>query len=189
GHGEHRADRAPARALPAARGTGHGGAREAALRLDGEGRGRALRAAQPVRAELPVARGAGRRRHGLADDGRAGQDVLDRAAAHGGRGARRGGPRTRGHATRDMSDDRLLYDVADGVAAITLNRPEKCNALDAATVAALRQAFARAGADPDVRVALLRGAGNDFCAGADLAHMERLAATGDPLENLADAAA
>jgi len=88
-----------------------------------------------------------------------------------------------------MSDERLLYDVADGVATVTLNRPEKRNALDAATVAALREAFARAGADPDVRVVLLRGAGNDFCAGADLAHMERLAATGDPLENLADAAA
>ena len=88
-----------------------------------------------------------------------------------------------------MSDERLLHDVADGIAAVTLNRPEKRNALDAATVEALRQAFARAEADPDVRVVLLRGAGNDFCAGADLAHMERLAATGDPLENLADAAA
>src|SRR5690606_7092334 len=49
--------------------------------------------------------------------------------------------------------------------------------------------FARAGADPDARVVLLRGAGNDFCAGADLAHMERLAENGDPLENPADASA
>src|SRR5690606_739427 len=188
-HGEHRADRAPTRVLSAAGRAGHGGTRQAALRPDGERWGREVRTAQPLRPELPVARSAGRRRHGLAHDRCTGQDVLDCAAAHGDRGARRSDPFPRDHASRDMKDGRVLYDVADGVAALTLNRPEKRNALDAATVAALREAFARAGADPDARVVLLRGAGNDFCAGADLAHMERLAETGDPLENLADASA
>lgn len=52
-----------------------------------------------------------------------------------------------------------------------LNRPEKRNALNAELIAALRQALERAGADPEVRVIVLRGAGKDFCAGLDLKSM------------------
>jgi len=57
---------------------------------------------------------------------------------------------------------------ARGVATLTLNRPEKRNALDAALIAALDVAAARLGADPGVRVVVLTGAGDSFCAGGDL---------------------
>ncbi|MEO5924543.1 MAG: enoyl-CoA hydratase/isomerase family protein [Bryobacteraceae bacterium] len=58
--------------------------------------------------------------------------------------------------------------VADGVARITLNRPEKRNALNPEMVADLRSALDRAASDAAVRVILLRGEGKDFCAGLDL---------------------
>lgn len=83
---------------------------------------------------------------------------------------------------------RVGYAVADGIATVSLNRPAKRNALDAATVDALAAAFARAGGDDDARVVLLRAEGPDFCAGADLAALERIAAGAGPLENLEDAA-
>lgn len=88
-----------------------------------------------------------------------------------------------------MSDERVAYTVAEGIARITLNRPDKRNALDGATVRALRQALADAEQDDDVRVVALQGAGSDFCAGADLAELERTAEGADPLANLADASA
>lgn len=62
----------------------------------------------------------------------------------------------------------LLTSVAAGVLTLTLNRPEKRNALDAATVEALLAALDQARLDATVRVVALRGAGKDFCAGADL---------------------
>lgn len=88
-----------------------------------------------------------------------------------------------------MSDERVAYGVAEGIARITLNRPDKRNALDGATVRAVRQALADAEQDADVRVVALQGAGSDFCAGADLAELERIAEGADPLANLADASA
>jgi len=72
----------------------------------------------------------------------------------------------------------VLYAVADGVATIRLNRPEKRNALNGAVVAGVRKGLARAAADPTVRVILLRAEGKDFCAGADLAELERIATLG-----------
>jgi enoyl-CoA hydratase/carnithine racemase len=57
---------------------------------------------------------------------------------------------------------------ADGVRTISFDRPERRNALDAAMLAALTDAVAAAGPDPDVRVVVIRGAGADFSAGADL---------------------
>ena len=60
------------------------------------------------------------------------------------------------------------YSVGSGIARITLNRPEKRNALNAELIAALRSGLDRAAADAEVRVILLRGAGKDFCAGLDL---------------------
>ncbi|HLU29152.1 MAG TPA: enoyl-CoA hydratase/isomerase family protein, partial [Glycomyces sp.] len=81
-----------------------------------------------------------------------------------------------------MGDSRrVLYEVDGGVALLTLNRPDKRNALDDRTVAELAEAFDRADRQPDVRVVLLRGAGQDFCAGADLAQLERIAAGTGPL--------
>ena len=58
--------------------------------------------------------------------------------------------------------------LESGVLTLTLDRPAKRNALDAATVEALHTALDRADLDADVRVLVLRGAGKDFCAGADL---------------------
>jgi enoyl-CoA hydratase len=63
----------------------------------------------------------------------------------------------------------LLVDVAEGVATVTLNRPEARNALNTALVRELEAALAALEADPDARVIVLRGAGDRaFCAGADL---------------------
>jgi methylglutaconyl-CoA hydratase len=68
-----------------------------------------------------------------------------------------------------MSDsDRVLSAVRDGVLTITLNRPAKRNAIDAAMLDALLAALERADIDATVRVIALRGAGKDFCAGMDL---------------------
>jgi methylglutaconyl-CoA hydratase len=58
--------------------------------------------------------------------------------------------------------------LAGGVLTLTLDRPEKRNALSAAMVEALHAAIERADLDADARVVVLRGAGKDFCAGADL---------------------
>jgi methylglutaconyl-CoA hydratase len=58
--------------------------------------------------------------------------------------------------------------LAAGVLTLTLDRPDKRNALSAALIDALHDALERAELDADVRVVVLRGAGRDFCAGADL---------------------
>jgi methylglutaconyl-CoA hydratase len=81
----------------------------------------------------------------------------------------------------------VLYDVVSEIATLTLNRPDKRNALDDSTIAELKQAFAEADRDGDVRVVLLRGAGKDFCAGADLSQLEKIAGNASREENLADA--
>jgi len=85
-----------------------------------------------------------------------------------------------------MNEPVLLSAVADGAATLTLNRPEKRNVLNGALVQALKDALARAGADAAVRVVVLRGAGKDFCAGADLAELDRIQQMSFE-ENLADA--
>lgn len=81
----------------------------------------------------------------------------------------------------------LLTSVADGVLRLTLNRPEKRNALDSATIAALTDALAQAELDRAVRVVAIAGAGKDFCAGADLD--ELLASANQPPEENEKAAA
>ena len=66
----------------------------------------------------------------------------------------------------------LLYDVQDRVATLTLNRPEKRNALSADLIAALTDGLRRADRDESVGAILLTGAGDKaFCAGADLGQM------------------
>ena len=68
--------------------------------------------------------------------------------------------------------DEVLYEVADRVAVITINRPDKRNALNAAVRQGLWDAWRRFEADADARVAILTGAGEKaFCAGMDLAEM------------------
>ena len=81
----------------------------------------------------------------------------------------------------------VLYDVAERIATLTLNRPDKRNALDDATIAQLKARFAEADADDAVRVVVLRGAGKDFCAGGDLSQLEKIVAHASREENLADA--
>ncbi len=87
-----------------------------------------------------------------------------------------------------MSEPVLLASVSDGIARLTLNRPDKRNALNAALVRALTEALDRTASDPSVRVVTLAGAGKDFCAGADLAELERVAEQGHE-KSLADARA
>ena len=68
--------------------------------------------------------------------------------------------------------DEVLSTVADGVATITLNRPDKRNAMNAALLSALRDRFDALDGRADARVVVLRGAGSAFCAGMDLREME-----------------
>lgn len=76
-----------------------------------------------------------------------------------------------------MSDQQVvLYEVKEGVATVTLNRPDRLNAWTGAMEKAYFDALEEAAADPDVRVIVLTGAGRGFCAGAD---MEVLQGIGD----------
>ncbi len=67
-----------------------------------------------------------------------------------------------------MAFREILYDVADGIATITLNRPEKLNAFTHVMLNEMIEAFDHADADDNVRVVVVTGAGRAFCAGADL---------------------
>jgi methylglutaconyl-CoA hydratase len=85
-----------------------------------------------------------------------------------------------------MSTERLQVELEGGVLELTLDRPDKRNALDSSMVGALLAQLERADLDAEVRAVVLRGAGKDFCAGADLA--ELLASTDQsPAENEAGA--
>jgi methylglutaconyl-CoA hydratase len=80
----------------------------------------------------------------------------------------------------------LLYSIEDSVARITLNRPEKRNALNEAVVAGLKDALRQANDDAAVRVVVISGAGQDFCSGADLGALQKISAA-SVAENLEDA--
>jgi enoyl-CoA hydratase/carnithine racemase len=62
----------------------------------------------------------------------------------------------------------VLYEVADAIATITLNRPERMNTISGPMLASLSDYLAKANADPKVRVVILTGSGRAFCAGLDL---------------------
>lgn len=79
----------------------------------------------------------------------------------------------------------VTYTAADRVGTITLNRPEKRNALNQEMVDALKQAFTKAGSDPEAKVIVLRAQGEAFCAGADLGYLQQLQKFSYE-ENLAD---
>jgi enoyl-CoA hydratase/carnithine racemase len=64
--------------------------------------------------------------------------------------------------------DALLVDVANGVMTLTINRPDKRNAIDGAVLEGLEAGLGRARRDPEVRVLVLRGVGGYFSAGIDL---------------------
>lgn len=63
----------------------------------------------------------------------------------------------------------VLYEVKDEIAFITINRPERRNAMNAAVADAFIEIWKKFEADPDAKVGLLQGAGSDFCVGYDLA--------------------
>jgi enoyl-CoA hydratase len=67
-----------------------------------------------------------------------------------------------------MSRDLVLYDAREGVATVTLNDPEKRNRLSGDMLAQLVEAIRRARTDDEARAVVLTGAGDVFCAGADL---------------------
>jgi len=75
--------------------------------------------------------------------------------------------------------EQILLDVADGVATITLNRPDQLNAFTPVMMRELIDAFDRTDGDDDVRAVIVTGAGRGFCAGADLA------SGGDTFDNAA----
>ncbi|MGN6064169.1 MULTISPECIES: enoyl-CoA hydratase-related protein [Brevundimonas] len=90
-------------------------------------------------------------------------------------------------AAPDANDDLVQIDAtADGVVFVTINRPEKRNAFDAATIAALYEAFETLHGADKVRVVFIRGAGGTFSAGADLNWM-RSAADWSESDNRDDA--
>ena len=67
-----------------------------------------------------------------------------------------------------MSYKEILYDVADNILTITLNRPEKLNAFTGTMMSEMIDAFQRANKDDNIRCIIVTGAGRAFCAGADL---------------------
>jgi len=87
-----------------------------------------------------------------------------------------------------MADEKqvVLYQIEGSVARVTLNRPEKRNALNEALVAGLKDALQKADHDATVRVVVIAGAGRDFCSGADLASLQKIA-DGSVAQNVDDA--
>lgn len=77
-----------------------------------------------------------------------------------------------------MANQETLYQVADRVATITLNRPDKLNAWTATMDQEVRAAMYQADADDNVRVIILTGAGRGFCAGADMSLLNTISREG-----------
>jgi len=69
--------------------------------------------------------------------------------------------------------------ITDGVGHITLNRPERLNAVTTELAQQLEDALGQMSADPEVNVIVIRGAGKNFCAGGDVAEVERLRSAGN----------
>ena len=82
--------------------------------------------------------------------------------------------------------DTVLCRIEGAVAHLTLNRPEKRNALNEALISGLKDSLRKANDDAAVRVVVISGAGSDFCSGADLASLQKIA-DGSVAENAADA--
>ncbi|PYM26564.1 MAG: enoyl-CoA hydratase/isomerase family protein [Candidatus Rokuibacteriota bacterium] len=70
-----------------------------------------------------------------------------------------------------MTYECLIHEVKDGIATLTLNRPERLNALGGTLRDDLHDALTRSAADPDVRVLIITGAGKGFCSGGDVKAM------------------
>ncbi len=73
-----------------------------------------------------------------------------------------------------MDYEQILYEVRDGIATVTLNRPEKLNAWTMRMGAEVQHAFRQADKDDAVRVIIITGAGKGYCAGADMNMLQGL---------------
>jgi len=80
----------------------------------------------------------------------------------------------------------VLTEIQNSILNITLNRPEKRNALNDALINSLKDVLKKADADENLRAIVIKGAGKDFCSGADLSALQKIAES-DVLENLWDA--
>ena len=80
----------------------------------------------------------------------------------------------------------IIYNVENSIATITLNRPEKRNALNDALINSLKDALHQADADENLCAVTIKGAGKDFCSGADLSALQKIAES-DVMENWDDA--
>src|SRR5262245_46043004 len=84
---------------------------------------------------------------------------------------------------------KAVLSVIDGaIGRITLNRPEKKNALNDQLISELKQALVQAAANEDVRSIVISGGGSDFCSGADLAALEKISKS-TAADNASDARA
>ena len=77
-----------------------------------------------------------------------------------------------------MSDEAVLYEVSEGIATLTLNRPERLNAWNGAIGHLYWTHLDAAAADPEVKVIIVTGAGRGFCAGADMDVLQGIGAKG-----------
>jgi methylglutaconyl-CoA hydratase len=84
--------------------------------------------------------------------------------------------------------ERILFETHGPIGAITLNRPEKRNAIDGLLIQEMKDALASARSNDELRVITLAGAGKDFCSGADLAGLEKVRHSG-VMANMEDARA
>ena len=80
----------------------------------------------------------------------------------------------------------VLYSLDGAVARVTLNRPEKRNALNDAVIDGIKEGLKTAGRDENVKAVVISGAGKDFCSGADLSALQKIAGA-SVVENSADA--
>ena len=74
-----------------------------------------------------------------------------------------------------MTDQVVVYSVDGAIARITLNRPEKRNALNDALIAGIKEGLKSASRDENVKAVVISGAGKDFCSGADLSALQKIA--------------
>lgn len=86
----------------------------------------------------------------------------------------------------ELKMSEILTKTEDLILTITLNRPEKRNALNDALINDLKAALTEADSDESLRVIIIRGAGKDFCSGADLSALQKISES-DVLENYDDA--
>jgi len=82
-----------------------------------------------------------------------------------------------------MAYEEILMDVGDGIATITMNRPEKLNAWTGTMAEEIQAAMTDAGQRADVRVVILTGAGRGFCAGADMDSLSGISDSGSSGSN------